>query len=413
MPYKAALDNLLALEFFGMKLGLRNIEDLLEHLGRPDRRFKTIHVAGTNGKGSVCATLAAYYQTKGLSTGLYTSPHLVDYRERIKINGEMIEEAFIESFVERVWPKVQDLNATFFEVTTALAFEYFASKGVDIAIIETGLGGRLDATNVLEKPLATVITSIGMDHMQQLGNTIENIASEKAGIFKPDVPAIVNVNSELLPIFQRVADGSSAKLIDASTYELPTWTMKQAPTLKGEHQRENLRTTLVTLEVLGDLEKETLAWALPAVEKLTGLRGRLEVQELSWKRKKLTRILDVGHNEAAIRRIAEFLRSRGQEVILVAGFMKDKDVTSALRLLAPFVSCFVAVAPDTKRAMPSQELAAIGEALELKSIDGGGVIDGYSKALNFSRDRDTILVAGSHYLIGELLANEKRLLGVV
>jgi dihydrofolate synthase / folylpolyglutamate synthase len=413
VSYKAALDNLLALEFFGMKLGLRNIEELLEFLGRPDRKLKTIHVAGTNGKGSVCATLAAYYQTKGLKTGLYTSPHLIDYRERIKINGEMIDEAFIESFVERVWPKVQELNATFFEVTTALAFEYFASQKVEITIIETGLGGTLDATNVLEKPLASVITSIGMDHMQQLGDKIELIASEKAGIIKRDVPAIVNVQDNVKNIFLDKAERVGAKFVDASTYELPAWAIKLSPSLKGEHQRENLRTVLVTLDVLGDLDKETIGWTLPAVAKLTGLRGRLEVDSIDWKRKQLTRIIDVGHNEAAMRRIAEFLKGRGEEVILVAGFMKDKDVAAALRLLAPFVKCFVAVEPKTKRAMASDELAAMGEAIELQTINGGGVIDGYTRALNSAKDRDTILVTGSHYLVGELLANEKSGLGVV
>jgi dihydrofolate synthase / folylpolyglutamate synthase len=405
VSYKAALDNLLALEFFGMKLGLRNIEELLEFLGRPDRKLKTIHVAGTNGKGSVCATLAAYYQTKGLKAGLYTSPHLVDYRERIKINGEMIDEAFIESFVERIWPTVQELNATFFEVTTALAFEYFASQKVDIAIIETGLGGRLDATNVLEKPLATIITSIGMDHMQQLGNTIEEIASEKAGIFKQGVPAIVNVDQEILPIFAEQSDKVGAKLTEVGRYKLPAWARAMSPALKGDHQRENLRTALVTLDVLGDLDKESVAWSLPGVEKLTGLRGRLEVEQITWKRKQLTRIIDVGHNEAAMRRIAEFLKSRGTEVILVAGFMKDKDITAALRLLAPFVSCFIAVEPNTKRATSSSELAAIADVLELKSIDGGTVMDGYHRALNVARDKDTILVTGSHYLVGELLAH--------
>lgn len=406
MSYKAALDNLLALEFFGMKLGLRNIEELLEFLDRPDRKLKTIHVAGTNGKGSVCATLAAYYQTKGLRTGLYTSPHLIDYRERIKINGEMVSEAFIESFVERVWPKVQELNATFFEVTTALAFEYFASQRVDIAIIETGLGGRLDATNVLEKPLASVITSIGMDHMQQLGNTIDAIASEKAGIIKQGVPAIVNVDENVKAIFARRASEVGATFVDVANYQLPSWATKLTPSLRGEHQRENLRTALVTLDVLGDLDQATASFALPAVAKLTGLRGRLDVEQIEWKRKQLTRIIDVGHNEAAMRRVAEYLRSRGGEVILVAGFMKDKDVAAALRLLAPFVKCFVAVAPLSKRSMPSDELAAIGEALELDTINGGAVAEGYSKALNLAKDRDTILVTGSHYLIGELLANQ-------
>jgi dihydrofolate synthase / folylpolyglutamate synthase len=413
VSYKSALDNLLALEFFGMKLGLRNIEELLEFLGRPDRKPKTIHVAGTNGKGSVCATLAAYYQTKGLKTGLYTSPHLVDYRERIRINGDMIDENYIESFVERVWPKVQELKATFFEVTTALAFDYFASQEVDIAIIETGLGGRLDATNVLEKPLATVITSIGMDHMQQLGTTIEEIANEKAGIFKRGVLAIVNVDDHLLEVFRIRSDEVKALYIDGSSHHLPAWTDRLEPQLPGEHQEQNLRTALVALDVLGHLEEAVAIEAVAKVSTLTGLRGRLEVETLTWKGKSIERILDVGHNEAAMARIAEYLTSTCKQVLLVAGFMSDKNVAAALRLLAPHVKKFYAVQPSSKRAMSSAQLSEIGKMLGLSTIDGGAVIDGYEMALDSAENGDTVLVAGSHYLAGELLANEKRPSGVV
>jgi dihydrofolate synthase/folylpolyglutamate synthase len=413
LSYKAALENLLALEFFGMKLGLRNIEVLLESLGRPDRKLKTIHVAGTNGKGSVCATLAAYYQTKGLKTGLYTSPHLIDYRERIRINGEMIYEAHIESFVERMWPKVQELNATFFEVTTALAFDYFASQQVDIAIVETGLGGRLDATNILERPLAIVITSIAMDHMQQLGNTIEEIASEKAGIIKPDVPAIVNVDESVAEIFKAHCDEAVAPFYDVQDHKLPTWVAGLEPSLSGEHQMQNLQTALVALDVLGDLDEVTLRRSLPHVASLTGLRARLEEEVIEWKGMRMTRMLDVGHNEAAMKEIARFLKARGERVILVAGFMKDKDVESSLKLLSPFVSKFIAVEPSTKRAMPAAELTAIGTAMGLESMNGGSVSSGHLAALDLSGDGDVILVAGSHYVVGELLANEKIGLRVV
>lgn len=413
MSYKTALDNLLALEYFGMKLGLRNIEALLEFLGRPDRKLKTIHVAGTNGKGSVCATLAAYYQTKGLTTGLYTSPHLVDYRERIRINGEMIDEAYIEWFVERTWPKVQELNATFFEVTTALAFDFFASQDVDIAIIETGLGGKLDATNVLEKPLATVITSIGMDHMQHLGNSILEIAREKAGIFKQGVPAIVNVDRQVFDVFRTRCEALGITCIDASTFSLPGWTDRIRPQLQGEHQKQNLRTALVTLAALGELDESIATQAVANVASLAGLRARLESGQVHWKGKTIHRLLDVAHNEAAMLWIAEFLKSTGTRVILVAGFMSDKDVGAALKLLSSHVLHFYAVQPMGRRALASAELAAIGETVGLKATDGGAVIEGYRKALDSAQDGDTILVTGSHYLVGELLANEKRVDGVI
>src|SRR5258708_7866597 len=184
-----------------MKLGLDNIRELLGILGNPQNKFDSVHIAGSNGKGSVSAMLAAAMQGNNYQTGLYTSPHLVDFRERIKINGEMIGEEYVASFLEKIWKDVERLHATFFEVTTAMAFSYFADAGVQIAIIETGLGGRLDATNILEKPLVTVITSISLEHTAQLGNTLEEIAVEKAGIMKTGVPAIVCVPKELKHIF--------------------------------------------------------------------------------------------------------------------------------------------------------------------------------------------------------------------
>ncbi|HEY6172625.1 MAG TPA: Mur ligase family protein, partial [Candidatus Kapabacteria bacterium] len=195
--YLDALDKLFALEFTGMKLGLENIGELLASLGNPQEQYPTIHVAGTNGKGSVSSMLAAALQANGYKTGLYTSPHLVNFTERIKVNGEEIPRDYVASFLEANWHKVEEVKATFFEVTTALMFKYFADKKVDIAVIETGLGGRLDGTNILRKPLATVITSIGLEHTQILGDTLELIAKEKAGIFKQGSPAIVNVAEQL------------------------------------------------------------------------------------------------------------------------------------------------------------------------------------------------------------------------
>ncbi len=249
--YQERLDALYKLEFFGMKLGLDNIRALLEELGHPERKFDSIHIAGTNGKGSVAAMLAAVHQVAGKRTGLYTSPHLVDFRERIRINGEMISQEEVANFLERIWPRVEELRATFFEVTTAMAFDHFARHKVEIAIIETGLGGRLDATNVLERPLATVITSIGHDHHAQLGPTLEDIAREKAGIFKPGVPAIVNCLPELESIFMNHAMVVGSPItfvrnVKASLSENEVW----EPAFPGAHQIENLQTVRTTLSLM-------------------------------------------------------------------------------------------------------------------------------------------------------------------
>jgi dihydrofolate synthase/folylpolyglutamate synthase len=405
--YQQRLDALFQLEFFGMKLGLDNIHALLDFLGNPQRNFPSIHIAGTNGKGSVASMLAAVHQTAGKKTGLYTSPHLIDFRERTRIDGEMISQEEVAEFLERVWPKVEVLRATFFEVTTAMAFDHFARHNVDIAIIETGLGGRLDATNVLEQPLATVVTSIGYDHMAQLGNTLEGIASEKAGIFKRGVPAVVNCTREVEHVFHRKADEVGVPLLFVRGFEPPRALKSICSGFSGKHQEDNLRTVLATLHVLPEqLAPEIIERGIRHAASFTGLRGRLEEihsKELSERGVRL--FLDVGHNAEALEAVSRFFSESDIRPIAVFGIMKDKDVAAALQTLSGFAKSFVAVAASTERALASADLAAAASGLPITAIDGGEVKSGFLLALEQAERGDAILVSGSHYVVGEFIQN--------
>jgi len=411
--YESALEELLKLEFFGMKLGLQNITTLLEVLGRPDRKFPSIHIAGTNGKGSVASMLAAVFQADGKKVGLYTSPHLVDFRERIKVNGVMIPREAVRDILDRLWPTAVGERATFFEVTTALAFEYFRNEQVDIAIIETGLGGRLDATNVLESPLATVITSIGWDHMQQLGNTLESIAGEKAGIFKTGVPAIVNVPDELRGIFETRAREVGTELFFVPDLRPPKFKDIQLP-LSGEHQEQNLLTVIETLRHVAVAPSfEEIKSGIEHVIQLTGIQSRLEVYRSDELRKRnIELIFDVGHNLDAVRAIRTYFHDRQLQPIVIVGLMKDKDISAVLNEFSQFAKRFVAVQAPTKRALESSVLRDQAESAGMVADDGGGVVSGVRLALDLSRKGETLLLAGSHYVIGDFLANQFKLWGV-
>ena len=405
--YTDQLHALYKLEFFGMKLGLENITRLLEYLGRPDREFPSIHVAGTNGKGSVSAMLAAVHRSAGKKTGLYTSPHLVDFRERIRIDGQMISEAEVLKFLERVWPKVEEIQSTFFEVTTAMAFDHFARHKVDIAIIETGLGGRLDATNALERPLATVITSIGYDHMAQLGPTLESIAGEKAGIFKHGVPAVVNCKRSLEPVFRERAKKVGAPISFVRERKAGTaWPVPFA----GEHQKKNVATVQATLAVLPYRIPASVARrGVRNTAELTGLRGRLErIDHPELTRRKIKLIVDVGHNPQAIEAIGKQFAARQRKPIVVAGLMKDKDIPEVLRSIGKFASTLVAVRARSERALPSETLHEAAQTAGLASVDGGSVMEGLEHAFTHARRGDTILLIGSHYVVGEFLENFQR-----
>jgi dihydrofolate synthase/folylpolyglutamate synthase len=404
--YQNRLDALYKLEFFGMKLGLENIRALLEKLGHPERKFASIHIAGTNGKGSVAAMLAAVHQVAGKRTGLYTSPHLVDFRERIRIDGEMISQREVAGFLERIWPSVEELRATFFEVTTAMAFDHFARHEVEIAIIETGLGGRLDATNVLERPLATVITSIGHDHHAQLGPTLEDIAREKSGIFKPRVPAIVNCPSYLEPVFRQKSEEVEAPLtfvrdVQEEMQIDDNW----EPAYPGKHQIENLLTVRATLRALPyQISDEIARNAIRKTSQLTGLRGRLD--EIEWpelRDRGLRFFLDVGHNPEALLAVRQFFEDLGVQPTVIFGIMRDKNVDQILNLVKDLAMDFIAVAANNARALPSDELYTKANLLGIQAKDGGNVNNGVEMAISRASKGNVLLLSGSHYVVGEFL----------
>lgn len=405
--YEAALGELFKLEFTGMKLGLDNIRALLASLGDPHKQFPSIHIAGSNGKGSVSAMLSAALQGNGYRVGLYTSPHLVSFRERIKIDAQMISEERTAEILTAMWPKVEELNATFFEVTTALAFKYFADEAIDVAVIETGLGGRLDATNVLERPLATVVSSISLEHTQFLGDTAELIAGEKAGIFKTGSPAIVNVAPELRPIFDARATGLGTTLTYADSFRIPTEYGPLRPPLLGKHQEHNLRTVLATLSVLAlrtDLRRshEGIDYTIM----LTGLRARLEeYDDVRFTSRNAKLILDVGHNADAFHALGQYFISASIRPVVVLGLAKDKAVYEVLGEVSRFASRIVTTQADNHRAASSADLARMANTLGLIAEDGGSVRNAIKRASRSVYNGETVLLCGSHYVVGEYLAS--------
>ncbi len=403
--YHKALNELLSLEFTGMKLGLDNIRELLHNLGNPHKRFESIHIAGSNGKGSVSSMLAAAMQANGYKTGLYTSPHLVNFRERIRINGEMITEEYIASFFERIWNDIERLHATFFEVSTALAFAYFSDSNIDIAIIETGLGGRLDATNVLEKPLAAVITSISLEHTVQLGNTLEEIALEKAGIMKLGVPAIVNVGDDLKNVFIRKADELDAPVLFVSDFRVGKEYQNLRPPFIGSHQEQNLQTTLAVLSKIElPVKPEFIILGITNTQKLTGMRARMEDYDyIPLHEKKLKLILDVGHNPDAFTFLKEYFIEKGIRPIVIAGFAKDKNIPSILDEISQFASRFVVIEANSHRAMPRKELAELSRQAGIDTIESSTPMNGVHAAIPIAIEEEVLLLCGSHFVIGDFL----------
>jgi dihydrofolate synthase/folylpolyglutamate synthase len=372
------------------KPGLEGMLRFDEALGHPSRGFRSIHVAGTNGKGSVSSMLAAGLAATGLRVGLYTSPHLTDFRERIKLVGpdgwSMIpKEAVFRFLAEREFD-----GLSFFEITTGLAFLWFAEEQVDIAVIEVGLGGRLDSTNILTPELA-VVTSIGLDHCALLGDTRARIAAEKAGIFKPGVPALVGErDEETTPTFEARAAAVPCPLFWAEDFEFELFETD----LTGPCQAENLRTVLAALELLG-IEADRAAIAATAAR--TGLRGR-------WERLRETPevICDIGHNPPALERNFRRLEESGRPLLIVYGIMADKDL-SAIRPLMPRGAQYFLVAPRGERALPVEALAARMQGLRYTIC--GEVAEGVRQALDAaSRTPGCILyIGGSTFVVAEAL----------
>jgi dihydrofolate synthase / folylpolyglutamate synthase len=346
--------------------------------------------------------LAAALQANGYKTGLFTSPHLVSYTERMKINGVEIDKARFVRYFQNLWPEVTRIKATFFEATTAIAFQYFRDEQVEIAVIETGLGGRLDATNILEQPLATVITSIGLEHTEILGDTLEKIAYEKACIFKPSVSAIVNAPEVTHDVFSRKAQEVGAPLFFVNlNNEIPS-----GLSLQGKHQAENY---LIVQECLKhvplDLDNENSLRGIAQTQKLTGLRARLEEYPYPPAVNKGIRLfLDVAHNPHGFERIKEYFIEKDIHPIVIAGFAKDKDVAESLNVIKSFASHFVAVSADMSRSLPAEALYEQGKSQGLECTMYADINDAVNEVISMSNGYSTLLLTGSHYVIGEFLS---------
>lgn len=379
------------------KPGLGNARLLDEAFGSCHKRYKTIHVAGTNGKGSVSHSLASVLQAHGYKVGLYTSPHLVDFRERIRVNGEMIPEECVADFTQRFLNMKLVCSPSFFELTTIMAFEHFASMGVDYAVIETGLGGRLDTTNIITPELC-VITNVSLDHMMLLGDTEEAIAAEKGGIIKTGVPVVIGeAEGAVRQVFERIAAKKDAPIVFACDSPAPP----VATDLKGDFQRINVNTVVHALSFLPAITNDDMARGLASVAKSTGLQGR-------WTKigERPEVVCDTGHNIGAWRHLAPLLAQIAERRTLrvVLGFAADKDSESIFDLLPRKARYFMA-APAVKRARAAESLLEMAERRGLQATACASVAQGYEKALAESAPEDFIFVGGSNYVVGELLGS--------
>ena len=403
-----------------IKIDIANTVQLCDSFGNPHTKFKSVHIAGTNGKGSVSHMLAAILQTAGYKTGLYTSPHLKDFRERIRINGEMIPHQFVVDFVQTMQSEIEELNPSFFEITVAMAFDFFAKEKVDIAIVEVGLGGRLDSTNIIT-PELSIITNISWDHMNVLGDTLEKIAYEKAGIIKNQIPAIVGESSPVTKsIFENVSDEKKAPLVFADQvryvsgwkYERTHLSVEIANLLKDDHhvysldltgyyQTKNLITVLEAVSGLRNknwrISETHVKKALQQVKKLTGLHGRWEVIH-----QYPTIVLDVGHNADGVKQIvAQIELTDYNDLHIIIGMVKDKDVEQILALL-PKEANYYFTRAHIPRAIPENELCERGKNAGLKGNQYPNVNTALQAARKEAAKQDLIVVCGSVFVVGEV-----------
>lgn len=403
------------------KEGLSTTHILDAHFNHPHNQYKTIHIAGTNGKGSCAHTIAAILQHTGLKVGLYTSPHLVDFRERIRINGEMMPQQYVIDFVEKERSFFEPLHPSFFELTTALAFKYFAEQHVDVAVIEVGLGGRLDCTNIIS-PILSVITNISFDHTQFLGNTLAQIASEKAGIIKHKVPVIIGeCNAETRPVFEHKAHEVEAPILfaednkevlssefsDLFGHKLRHYTTRSFSDiygeLTGECQIKNANTILCALHSLSKIfsvTHEDITYAFEHVCEMTGLRGRWQILQ-----ERPTIICDTGHNTGGWQYLAHQLAqiaTSGNKLHIVFGMASDKDIERVMSTL-PHEACYYWTKASVKRATSEQTIANIATKYDLHGKTYSNVAGAYEAAVNNASTNDYIYVGGSSFIVADLL----------
>ena len=402
------------------KKDLTNTIALCEALGNPQTKIKTIHVAGTNGKGSTSHMLAAVLQSAGYKTGLYTSPHLHDFRERIKVNGSMCEETFVVDFTKRIMPLIDTIEPSFFEITVAMAFDYFALHKIDIAIIEVGLGGRLDSTNIIT-PELSIITNIGYDHMNMLGDTLQLIAYEKAGIIKPNIPVVIGeFLLETKPVFIDKSTAENAPIIFAQEKKYVAEFANQHHQLQiavaehgidkredyvldlpGIYQTKNLLTVLEALHQLRlrgwNIPEAVVKKALHQVKKLTGFYGRWQLVH-----EHPSIVLDVAHNEDGIKQLVEQLEmTTYNNLHIVMGMVKDKDITNVLQLLPKNAIYYFTKAP-IPRALGETELHAAAATFNLQGHHYPTVNMELQAAINNAHKDDLLLVCGSVFIVAEV-----------
>lgn len=403
------------------KEGLSNTHLLDRHFGLPHSKYKTIHVAGTNGKGSCSHTIAAILQSSGLKVGLFTSPHLVDFRERIRVNGEMVSEQFVVDFVEQHRAFFEPLHPSFFEITTAMAFKYFADQEVDVAVVEVGLGGKLDCTNIIT-PEVSVITNISFDHVQFLGNTLAKIAGEKAGIIKNGVPAVIGeYNEDTKPVFADKANEVDAPIFFAEdenevldyTFNGATFINYNTKTygkiigeLCGFCQTKNTNTILCAIKQLRargyQISDDDVRNGFANVCELTGLMGR-------WQKVNDNPevVCDTGHNIGGFQWISQQLKNIKKPLRIVFGMVNDKDITGVIALLpknARYYFCQASV----KRALPHEEIKNIANGFGLVGDSYPSVDEAYKAAVADSAADDFIYVGGSSFVVADFLANLRR-----
>ncbi len=404
------------------KPGLATTEALDKAFGYPSKRLKVIHVAGTNGKGSTSHSLASVCQAAGLKTGLFTSPHLLDFRERIRVNGEMIPEEEVVSFVESYLNMNLDIKPSFFELTTIMAFDWFARCGVDIAVIEVGLGGRLDSTNIVT-PLLSVITNISLDHTALLGATTKEIACEKAGIIKSGINVVIGeAEGDVKEVFEKKAESVGAPITFATAhlpyssyqFDRDCITYRDTPfgeiksDLCGSYQPSNMATILTSLRLLRDslqipLTDKIVKRGLSNVAESTGLMGRWMTLSTS----PLT-ICDTGHNIGGWEYLTPKLQSIAGTKHIVLGFVNDKDVSSVMRLVSSITdTIFYFTQASVERAMPAVSLQAIARKYGMEGRCFTSVVDAYEAAKENAEPEDTVFIGGSTFVVADLLRHIK------
>lgn len=381
------------------KKDLTNTLALAKTLGNPEQKFKSIHVAGTNGKGSVSHMLASVLQTAGYKVGLYTSPHLKDFRERIKINGEQISKASVIEFISQHKAFLEAQKLSFFEMTVGMAFDYFASQNIDIAIVEVGMGGRLDSTNIIT-PLLSVITNIGFDHTAFLGNTLDLIAGEKAGIIKKNTPVVIGETlPETKPVFTKKAEAENATLFFAEELNSPL----PKCDLMGNYQKYNLKTCLKALEVLNTIDEYKITKAqikkgLAEVKLNTKLRGRWEILGEAPKI-----IADTAHNKEGLSLVLEqVFEEKYKDLHIVLGFVNDKDLDTILPLF-PATAKYYFSKPDVPRGLEATELYYKAKAFSLYGKAFTTIDNALKAAQRDAQKEDLIYVGGSTFTVAEIL----------